>query len=57
MLAFNVLHLVMDLDGMLELAMRALRPGGRQGMDIVSVERHGTRSEDIRFFIVARKPA
>jgi ubiquinone/menaquinone biosynthesis C-methylase UbiE len=29
----------------------------RQGMDIVSVERHGTRGRDFRVFIVARKPA
>ena len=29
----------------------------RQGLDIVSVERHGTRGKDIRVFIVARKPA
>ena len=29
----------------------------RQGMDIVSVERHGTRGKDFRVFIVARKPA
>jgi ubiquinone/menaquinone biosynthesis C-methylase UbiE len=102
-LAFNLLHLVTDLDRALELAMRALRPGGLlisktacisemnplipylalplmravgkapqvlcfdaaalqsaiacQGMDIVSVERHGTRGKDIRVFIVARKPA
>ena len=102
-LAFNLLHLVTDLDRALELAMRALRPGGllisktaclsemnplipylalplmraigkaphvlcfdadalrsaiaRQGMDIVSVERHGTQGKDIRVFIVARKPA
>lgn len=102
-LAFNLLHLVADLDRALELAARALRPGGllisktaciaemnplipclalpvmravgkaphvlcfdaavlesaifRQGMDIVSVERHGTRGKDIRVFIVARKPA
>ncbi len=101
-LAFNVLHLVTDLDRALEQAMRALRPGGllisktaclsemnpliryalplmraigkaphvlcfdaaalqsamaRQGMDIVSVERHGTRGKDFRVFIVARKPA
>jgi hypothetical protein len=28
----------------------------RQGMDIVSVERHGTRVKDFRVFIVARKP-
>jgi ubiquinone/menaquinone biosynthesis C-methylase UbiE len=102
-LAFNVLHLVTDLDRALEGAMRALRPGGllisktacilemnplipylalplmraigkaphvlcfdaevlqtaiaRQGMDVVSVERHGTRGKDFRVFIVARKPA
>lgn len=101
-LAFNVLHLVTDLDRALALAVQALRPGGllisktacisemnplipylalplmraigkaphvlcfdadalrsaiaRQGMDIVSVERHGTRGKDIRVFIVARKP-
>jgi SAM-dependent methyltransferase len=102
-LAFNLLHLVTDLDRALELAMQALRPGGllisktaciaemnpliryvalpamqaigkaphalrfdadalqsaiaRQGMDIVSVERHGTQGKDFRVFIVARKPA
>jgi ubiquinone/menaquinone biosynthesis C-methylase UbiE len=102
-LAFNLLHLVSDLDQALELAVQALRPGGllisktpciaemnplvpylalplmraigkaphvlclneakltsaiaRQGMEIVSVERHGTRGKDIRVFIVARKPA
>jgi len=102
-LAFNLLHLVIDLDRALELAMQALRPGGllisktaciaemnplirylalpvmravgkaphvlcfdadalrsaieRQGMDIVSVERHGTRGKDFRVFIVACKPA
>lgn len=101
-LALNVLHLVSDLDRALELAVRALRPGGllitktvciaemnplirlalplmqaigkappvlcfnaeqlqaaidRQYMDIVSVERHGTRGKDIRVFIVARKLA
>lgn len=102
-LAFNVLHLVTDLDRALQLAMQALRPGGllisktaclnemnplirhlalplmraigkaphvlcfdaaalqsaiaRQGMEIVSVERHGTRGKDFRVFIVARKPA
>lgn len=101
-LAFNVLHLVTDLDRALQMAMLALRPGGllisktaciaemnplipylalplmravgkapavlcfdaaalqqaitRQGMEIVSVERHGTRGKDIRVFIVARKP-
>jgi SAM-dependent methyltransferase len=102
-LAFNVLHLVSDLDRALALAAQALRPGGllisktpciaemnpliphlalplmraigkapqvlcfdagalrsaitRQGLEIVSVERHGTRRKDIRVFIVARKPA
>lgn len=102
-LAFNVLHLVTDLDRALGLAVQTLRPGGllisktacisemnplipnvalplmraigkaplalcfdadvlrsaiqRQGMDIVSVERHGTRGKDFRVFIVARKPA
>lgn len=102
-LAFNVLHLVTDLDRALDRAIQALRPGGllisktaciaelsplirhlalplmqlvgqaphvlrfdaaalqaaiaRRGMDIVSVERHGTRGKDFRVFIVARKPA
>lgn len=102
-LAFNLLHLVTDLDQALESAKHALRPGGlfisktacidelsplirylalplmravgkaphvlcfdaaalqsaitRQGMEIVSVERHGTRGKDFRVFIVARKPA
>ena len=102
-LAFNVLHLVTDLDRALEQVMRALRPGGllisktaclselnplitclalpvmqvvgkaphalcfdaaalrsaiaRRGMEIVAVERHGTRGKDFRVFIVARKPA
>lgn len=102
-LAFNVLHLVTDLDQALAWAVQALRPGGllisktaciaemnplvpylalplmraigkappvlcfdadalqsamaRQGLDIVSVERHGTRGKDIRAFIVALKPA
>ncbi len=101
-LAFNMLHLVSDLDQALALAMQALRPGGllisktpclsemnwlipnvalplmqaigkapqvlcfdaahlqaamvRQGMEIVSVERHGTRGKDIRVFMVARRP-
>lgn len=100
--AFNLLHLVSDLDHALQGAVQALRPGGllisktpcisemnplipwlalpvmraigkappvlrfdadvlrsaiaRQGMDIVSVERHGTRGKDFRVFIVARKP-
>ena len=102
-LAFNLLHLVSDLDRVLELAVQALRPGGllisktpciaemnplipylalplmraigkaphvlcfnekelksaitRQGMEIVALERHGTRGKDIRVFIVARKLA
>lgn len=101
-LAFNLLHLVTDLDRALEGAAQALRPGGllisktaciaemnplirylavpvmqaigkaphvlcfdadalqvamaRRGLDIVSVERHGTRGKDFRVFIVARKP-
>lgn len=29
----------------------------RQGMDLVSGERHGTRGKDFRVFVVARKPA
>jgi SAM-dependent methyltransferase len=102
-LAFNLLHLVTDLDCALEAVTQELRPGGllisktacisemnpliphlalplmraigkaphvlcfdaqglqsaivRQGLEIVSVERHGTRGKDIRVFIVARKPA
>jgi len=102
-LAFNVFHLVSDLDHALALAVQALRPGGllisktpcvaemnplvpllglplmraigkaphvlcfkgaalqaalvRQGLEIVSVERHGTQGKDIRAFILARKPA
>ena len=101
--AFNLLHLVSDLDHALNLAVQALRPGGllisktpcigemnplipklalplmraigraphvlcfnarglqsameRRGLDILSVERHGTRGKDIRVFIVARKRA
>ncbi|MBT9456631.1 MAG: class I SAM-dependent methyltransferase [Burkholderiaceae bacterium] len=101
-LAFNLLHLVDDLDHALKLAVQALGPGGllisktpciaemnplvpylalplmraigkapqvlcfkeegllsamaRQGLEIVSVERHGTRGKDIRAFVVARKP-
>lgn len=102
-LAFNMLHLVGNLDQALAQAVRALRPGGmlisktpciaemnplvrylavpvmraigkappvlcfdagelqaamtRQGLEIVSVERHGTRGKDFRVFIVAGKPA
>ena len=101
MLAFNVLHLMVDLDDALAQAVRALRPGGllisktpcvgemsplirslalplmraigkaphvllldgealrtamiRHGLQIVSIERHGTRGKDFRVFIVARK--
>lgn len=102
-LAFNLLHLVDDLDRALQRVVQALRPGGLfisktpciaemnpliprlalplmraigkaphvlsfkgdrlrsaiagQGMEIVVVERHGTRGKDIRVFIVARKLA
>jgi len=102
-LAFNLLHLVSDLDLALQRVVQSLRPGGlfisktpciaemnplithlalplmraigkappvlrfngnrlrstieAQGMEIVSVERHGTRGKDIRVFIVARKRA
>lgn len=102
-LAFNLLHLVNDLDQAVSVAVQALKPGGllisktpclsemnpliprvalplmraigkaphvlcfkadelqsvitRHGMEIVSVERHGTRGKDIRCFIVARKTA
>lgn len=102
-LAFNLLHLVTDLDQALKAAVHSLRPGGllisktpciaemnpllprlalplmraigkaprvlgfagnalqaavvRQGLEILAVERHGTRGKDIRVFIVARKPA
>lgn len=102
-LAFNLLHLVSDLDQTLAMATQALRPGGllisktacvaemnpliqhlalplmraigkaprlvqclneaqlraaltRQGLQIMSVERHGTQKKDFRVFIVARKP-
>ena len=102
-LAFNLLHLVDDLDRAIAVAVQSLKPGGllisktpcisemnplvprlllplmraigkapqvlcfdarhlqsaiaRQGLEIVSVERHGTRGKDIRVFIVARKRA
>ena len=102
LLAFNVLHLMLDLDHALAMSVRALCPGGllisktpcvgemspligqlalplmraigkaphvllldgqalraafiRQGLQIVSIERHGTRGKDFRVFIVARKP-
>ncbi len=102
-LAFNLLHLVTDLDHALAQVVQRLRPGGllvsktpcigemnplvpwlllplmravgkappvlnltgadlqaaiaRQGLETVTVERHGTRGKDIRVFIVARKPA
>lgn len=100
-LAFNLLHLVADLDAALSSALHALVPGGlfisktpclsemnplipvlvlpvmrlvgkappvlclreldlraafeRHGMDVVAVERHGTKGKDVRPFIVARK--
>ena len=102
-LAFNLLHLVDDLDRTISVAVHSLKPGGlfisktacisemnplvplvalplmraigkaphvlcfdvdrlqsaitQQGLEILSVERHGTRGKDIRVFIVARKPA
>lgn len=102
-LAFNVLHLVSDLDATVRAAADALAPGGlfitktpcvgdmnllvpkvllplmrlvgkappviclrapeleaaltRRGLELVAVERHGTRGKDIRPFIVARKLA
>lgn len=101
-LAFNVLHLVDDLDRALARLVQTLRPGGllvtktpcvaemsplitrlvvplmraigkapdvlvfheaalteamtRQGLEMVSVERHGTRGKDFRVFTVARRP-
>lgn len=101
-LAFNVLHLASDLDGVLKQVVQALRPGGllisktacvaemnplipylavplmraigkappvlcfdesrlrsamvQRGLQIVCIERHGTRGKDIRVFVVARKP-
>lgn len=101
-LAFNLLHLVDDLDQAIGSAMHTLRPGGlfitktpcvsemnpliwrlalplmrlvgkappvicfdepqlldamtRNGLEILQVERHGTKGKDIRAFIVARKP-
>ena len=100
-LAFNVLHLVDDLDCTIAAVTRSLKPGGlfisktpclselnplitrlalpvmraigkaphvlcfskdhlqsaitRQGLNLLSVERHGTRGKDFRVFIVARK--
>lgn len=102
-LAFNLLHLVDDLNRALAASLQCLKPGGlfisktpcitelnpliyrvalplmraigkaphvlcfgaerleaaiaQQGLDILSVERHGTRGKDFRVFIVARKPA
>ena len=103
MLAFNLLHLVDNLDRAIGVAVHSLKPGGlfisktpclsemnpfvtrlalplmraigkaphllcfdgdrlrsamaHQDLEILSVERHGTRGKDIRVFIVARKPA
>lgn len=102
-LAFNVLHLVPDLDRAVATVATALKPGGlfvsktpclselnplvtrvavplmrrlgkappvrvfgaahlqaafeRQGFAVDAVERHGSRRQDFRVFIVARKPA
>ena len=102
-LAFNLLHLVDDLDRTIAVAVHSLKSGGlfisktpclremhplithlalplmraigkaphllcldgdhlqsaiaHQGLEILSVERHGTRGKDIKVFIVARKPA
>lgn len=102
-LAFNMLHLVTDLQQALCSAIEALKPGGllisktpclndmnplipklalplmravgkappvlcfsaaqlqtamsEQGLEILSVERHGSKGKDIRVFIVARKPS
>ena len=102
-LAFNLLHLVDDLDRTIAVAIRSLKPSGlfisktacirkmnplvawlalplvraigkaphvlcldgdrlqsaiaHQGLEILSVERHGIRGKDIRVFIVARKSA
>ncbi len=102
-LAFNLLHLVDNLDHTIAMAVQALKPGGlfisktpclsemnpllirlalplmraigkaphllcfdevrlysaiaHQNLNILSVERHGTRGKDFRAFIVARKPA
>jgi len=101
-LAFNVLHLVSDLDVALQSILTWLKPGGllisktpclaemnpliprlivplmralgkapdvlvfdatqlrsafeRHGLGIEAVERHGTKRQDIRVFIVARRP-
>ena len=101
-LAFNMLHLVGDLDRTIAVTAQSLKPGGlfvsktpclselnflitrlalplmqvigkaphvlcfdkdhlqsaitHQGLDILSVERHGTRGKDFRVFILARKP-
>ena len=101
-LAFNLLHLVSDLQGTLQGVWQALRPGGlfisktpcvgemnplirllaipamravgqappvltlraldieeairQAGLDVLLVERHGTKGKDVRPFIVASKP-
>jgi SAM-dependent methyltransferase len=102
-LAFNVLHLLDNLDEAVARCARVLRPGGlliaktpcllelnplipylavplmravrlappvlslreadlvaackRQGLEVLSVERHASRGRDVRPFVVARKPA
>lgn len=101
-LAFNILHLLDDLDAAVSRCARVLRPGGlfisktpclremhpviphlalplmrvlrlappvqslaeadltaacrRQGLEVLTVERHATRGRDVRPFVVARKP-
>lgn len=101
-LAFNLLHLVSDLDAALEAVVTMLKPGGRlisktpclgemnrmipvllipimraigkapsvlvfdaaqlrssferHGLVVEALERHGSKSRDVRAFIVARKP-
>lgn len=101
-LAFNLLHLLDDLDAATARCARVLRPGGlffsktaclgemnpliprlavplmrlvrlappvlvlraadlvaaceRQGLEVLAVERHASRSRDVRPFVVARKP-
>lgn len=60
-----VTHLALPLMRAVGKAPHVLRFSGhalqsaitRQGLEIVSVERHGTRGTDMRVFIVARKPA
>lgn len=101
-LAFNILHLLDDLDAAVARCTRVLRPGGlfisktpclremnpliphlalplmralrlappvqrlaeaditaacrRQGLEVLTVERHASRGRDVRPFVVARRP-